>query len=78
MRAAGIVAEYNPLHNGHLHQIAETRRAGATHIVAVLSGNFVQRAEPACLDKFTRALLACKAGADLVVELPAAWATGSS
>ncbi len=78
MYTAGIIAEYNPLHNGHLHHIAETRRAGATHIVAVLSGNFVQRAEPACMDKFTRARLACAAGADLVVELPLVWATGVS
>lgn len=74
MRIAGIVAEYNPFHNGHAWQIAETRRAGCTHIAAVMSGNFTQRGEPACMpwDVRVRAALAC--GADLVLELPLPWA----
>lgn len=70
MKISGIVCEYNPFHNGHLYHIAETRKNGATHIAAVMSGNFVQRGEPAILDKFTRAGLAVKCGADLVIELP--------
>ncbi|MBP3380733.1 MAG: nucleotidyltransferase family protein [Ruminococcus sp.] len=72
MKISGIVCEYNPFHNGHLYHIAETRKNGATHIAAVMSGNFVQRGEPAVLDKFTRAGLAVKCGADLVIELPVA------
>ena len=70
MKVSAIICEYNPLHNGHVHHIRETRRAGATHIVAVLSSNFVQRGDVALLSKFDRAQLAVKAGADLVIELP--------
>lgn len=73
MKLYGIVAEYNPFHNGHRYHIEETRRRGATHIAVVMSGDFVQRGEPALLDKFTRASLAVKNGADLVIELPAAF-----
>ncbi len=78
MQVAGIVAEYNPFHSGHLYHIDETRRLGATHIVAVMSGNFVQRAEPAIVNKFDRARIAALAGVDLVLELPVAYATASS
>lgn len=70
MKVSGIICEYNPLHNGHVYHIRETRRNGATHIVCVLSGNFVQRGDVALLGKFDRARLAVRAGADLVVELP--------
>ena len=70
MKISGIVCEYNPFHNGHSYHIEETRKNGATHIVAVMSGNFVQRGDLAVLDKFTRAELAVKSGADLVIELP--------
>lgn len=67
----GIVAEYNPLHNGHLYQLAQAKRqAGADRVVVVMSGNFVQRGEPALLDKWQRASLALSLGVDLVVELP--------
>lgn len=78
MVVSGIVAEYNPFHNGHLYHIEETKRRGATHIVAVMSGNFVQRAEPALIGKFDRARIAAQQGVDLVVELPVAYATASS
>lgn len=78
MKVCGIVAEYNPFHNGHRFHIEETRRAGATHIVAVMSGNFVQRAEPAVISKFDRARLAILGGADLVIELPVQYAVSSS
>ena len=70
MKVSAIICEYNPLHNGHVHHIQETRRNGATHIIAVLSSNFVQRGDVALLSKFDRAQLAVKAGADLVLELP--------
>lgn len=71
MKVYGIVSEYNPFHNGHIYQIEQTKKEkGATHIVAVMSGNFVQRGEPALLDKYKRAELAVKNGVDLVIELP--------
>ncbi len=78
MKVCGIVAEYNPFHNGHQFHIDETKRLGATHVVAVMSGNFVQRSEPAIISKFERARLAVLGGIDLVVELPVQYATGSS
>ncbi len=74
MKTAAVVAEYNPFHKGHEYQLEMTRHAGATHIVAVMSGNFVQRGEAAVFDKFLRASAAVKCGADLVVELPLPWA----
>ena len=71
MKISGIICEYNPLHNGHIHHIEETRKNGATHIVGVMSGNYVQRGDVAIINKFDRAKLAVKSGVDLVVELPA-------
>lgn len=70
MLTAGIVAEYNPFHNGHKYLIEETRRRGATHIIAVMSGAAVQRGSVAVFDKYSRASAAVKNGADLVLELP--------
>ncbi len=70
MKISGIICEYNPFHNGHDYHIRKTRENGATHIVAVMSGNFVQRGETAIMDKHTRAKLAVRSGADLVIELP--------
>ena len=67
----GIIAEYNPFHNGHRYQIEQIRqRVKNATIVVVMSGNFTQRGEPAILDKFTRAALAVNGGCDLVLELP--------
>lgn len=70
MKVSAIICEYNPLHNGHVYHIQETRRNGATHIVCILSSNFVQRGDVSLLSKFDRARLAIQAGADLVIELP--------
>lgn len=79
MKICGIIAEYNPFHNGHKYQIEETkRRFGATHIVAVMSGNFTQRGDTAIFDKYKRAEVALKNGVDLVIELPVAYALGSA
>lgn len=79
MKVAGIIVEYNPFHKGHEYHIAETRRVtGADFVVAVMSGNFTQRGIPACLDKFTRAECALVCGADVVLELPFCYATGSA
>ena len=79
MKVAGIIVEYNPFHKGHEYHIAETRRiTGADFVVAVMSGNFTQRGIPACLDKFMRAECALACGADVVLELPFCYATGSA
>lgn len=75
MRVVGIVAEYNPLHNGHIYHLEQAKkRTGASYCVVAMSGNFVQRGEPACTDKFTRAEWALNAGADLVLEIPSCFA----
>ncbi len=81
MRIAGIVAEYNPFHNGHAFHIEKTRSQNggeATHVVAVMSGSFVQRGEPAVMPKFDRARAALAGGADLVLELPVPWCLSSA
>ncbi|MDE6261520.1 MAG: nucleotidyltransferase family protein [Oscillospiraceae bacterium] len=79
MDVVGIVAEYNPFHAGHAFHIAETRRQlGECAVVAVMSGNFVQRGDCAVLDKWTRARTALEGGVDLVLELPTVWAVSSA
>lgn len=79
MNICGIVAEYNPFHNGHAHHIAETKdKTKCDAIVVVMSGNFIQRGVPALFDKWTRAKMALKNGADLVIELPSYYATSSA
>ena len=77
MKVSGIVCEYNPFHNGHRYHIQKTRENGATHIVAVMSGNFVQRGDVAVIDKFERAKAAVRSGVDLI-ELPVAYSLSSS
>ncbi len=75
MRAVGIAAECNPFHKGHRYLLEEARRrSGADAVVLVMSGDFVQRGEPALWDKWTRAAMAAENGADLVLELPFAYA----
>lgn len=78
VKIAGIVAEYNPFHNGHAYHIRKTRSLGYTHIVAVMSGNYTQRGEPACMEKRIRAEAALRCGADLCIELPLPWAISSA
>lgn len=78
MKVSGIICEYNPFHNGHLYHIRKTRENGATHIVAVMSGNFVQRGDTAIMDKLERARLAVRSGADLVIELPVQYSLASA
>ncbi len=78
MQATGIVAEYNPLHNGHLLHITETKKITAQPIIAVMSGSVMQRGEPAFLDKWSRARLAVQNGIDLVLELPASFSLRSA
>ena len=79
MRVVGIIAEYNPLHNGHIYHMEESmKQAGSEYCLVAMSGNFVQRGEPACTDKFTRAEWAVMGGADLVVEIPTVYAVSSA
>ncbi len=75
---AGIVCEYNPFHNGHLYHIKKTRESGADYVVCVMSGNFVQRGECACTDKWLRAKAAVLGGADVVIDLPTPWSCASA
>ncbi len=71
MIITAIIAEYNPIHKGHIHHIKKTiSETGADAIVVIMSSSFVQRGEPAIVDKFTRAQVAIHCGADLVLELP--------
>jgi len=73
MKVAGIVAEYNPFHNGHKYQINSLRESGFSHIVCALSGNFVQRGDAAIIDKWQRTKMALENGADLILEIPTSY-----
>lgn len=79
MNVLGIVAEYNPFHNGHLwHMQQAMQLCGASYCIVAMSGNFVQRGEPACADKYTRAEWAVTCGADLVLEIPSVFCLSSA
>lgn len=79
MKVTGIIAEYNPLHNGHSFQLKKAKEmTGADYIIVVMSGDFTQRGTPALIDKYTRAKMALLNGADLVIELPLYYAAGSA
>lgn len=79
MKVVGLITEYNPFHNGHLYHLNESKRiTKADYVVVVMSGNFVQRGTPAITDKYTRTKMALLNGADMVLELPVAYATGSA
>jgi len=71
-------AEYNPFHNGHAYHISQIKKLGADGIIAVMSGSFVQRGEPAVMSKFERAKCAVRNGVDLVLELPVSFSVGSA
>ena len=79
MKICGIIAEYNPFHNGHQYHLKKSiEQSEADYSVVVMSGNFVQRGTPAIMDKHTRTEAALRCGADLVLELPVCYATGSA
>lgn len=79
MKTVGIVAEYNPFHNGHAYHIQKTKElTGADFCIVVMSGDFVQRGIPALMDKYLRASCALANGADLVLELPVCYAVSSA
>ncbi|MBR2868949.1 MAG: nucleotidyltransferase family protein [Clostridia bacterium] len=78
MKTVGIIAEYNPFHNGHELLIRKAREGGATHVVIVMSGNFVQRGEPAIFTHGMRTRAALECGADLVIQLPVVYAVSGA
>lgn len=79
MKIIGIIAEYNPFHNGHAYQIEKIKKElHADFVIVAMSGDFVQRGAPAILDKYARAKMALFGGADLVLELPVLFATSSA
>lgn len=79
MKVAGIIAEYNPFHKGHEYHIAKTRElTGADYVIVIMSGDFVQRGEPAIYNKYLRTRMALLGGADLVIELPVQYALASA
>lgn len=79
MRTVGIIAEYNPFHTGHEYHLQEAKKlTGADYAIVVLSPDYVQRGEPALIGKQARTRMALLGGADLVLELPVCYATGSA
>lgn len=79
MNSCGLIVEYNPFHNGHLHHITEAKRkSNANCMIAVMSGSFLQRGEPAIIDKFHRTKAALASGIDIMLELPFPYAVQSS
>ena len=79
MTVNGIIAEYNPFHNGHVSHIQQSKAmTGADYTIAVMSGNFVQRGAPAVVDKFVRTKMALENGIDLVIEIPTCYSTASA
>lgn len=79
MSVTGIICEYNPFHEGHRYHIQKAReRTGADTVVSVMNGDFVQRGEPAIVDKYTRTRMALAGGADLVFELPVRYGISSA
>ncbi|MBD3106839.1 nucleotidyltransferase [Bacillus sp. AGMB 02131] len=76
MKAVGLIVEYNPFHNGHLYHVQQSRKQhGADCVIAVMSGSFLQRGEPAIVNKWSRAAMALHNGVDLVIELPYIYST---
>lgn len=79
MKAVGLITEYNPFHKGHEYHIQKAKEiTDADYVIAVMSGDYVQRGTPACVQKHTRAHMALVSGVDLVLELPIIYATGSA
>lgn len=79
MNVVGIIAEYNPMHNGHLYHIKKAKElTNADYTIVIMSGSFTEQGNPAVIDKFKRAEIAVQNGADLVIELPTPYATSSA
>lgn len=78
-RVLGIIAEYNPFHNGHLYQIEEAKKqTGADYVVAVISGNFTQRGNTSLVNKWIKTDMALQSGVDIVIELPTVYSISSA
>ena len=78
-KVLGIIAEYNPFHNGHLYHLQESKKqTGSTYTVAIMSGNFTQRGSTSIIDKWSKAEIALYCGVDLVIELPVLYSTSSA
>ena len=78
MKVTAVIAEYNPIHSGHIKHLESARKdTAADFIIAVMSGDYVQRGCPAVISKYERTKAALMAGADLVLELPLPYSTGS-
>lgn len=78
MHISAIISEYNPFHNGHAYHIKKTRDLCATHIISIMSGNFVQRADVSIISKYEKTKAALHEGVDLVIELPVTYATSTA
>ena len=79
MKAVGLITEYNPLHTGHIYHMNKAKEiTGADCCIAVMSGNFVQRGEPAVVNKYLRCAAAIEAGVNLCIELPSYYAVSSA
>lgn len=78
MKISAVISEFNPFHNGHLHLINKARESGSTHIVSIMSGNYVQRGDCAVYSKWDRGMVAVKNGVDLVIEIPTVWSVSSA
>lgn len=79
MKATGIVVEYNPFHNGHKYHLQKTKELNPNNIIiAVMSGDFVQRGEPSIIDRWTKTKMALANGVDLVIELPVFYSSQSA
>ena len=78
-KVLGIIAEYNPFHNGHLYHLEESKKiTGSKYVVAVISGNFTQRGDTSIIDKWTKTKMALDNGCDLVIELPLIYSISSA
>ena len=78
MKICAIISEFNPFHNGHKYLVDKATDLGYTHKIAIMSGNFVQRGEPAIISKSARTQAALKNGINLVIEIPSVWAISTS
>ena len=79
MNITGIITEYNPFHNGHMHHLQECKKnTKCDGVICIMSGNFMQRGGPAIIDKWKRAQMAIENGVDLVIELPTYYAVSSA
>lgn len=78
MKSIGLVVEYNPFHNGHKYHLEGAKSQNSDVVIAVMSGDFVQRGEPSIIDRWTKTRIALENGVDLIVELPAFYSTQSA